>query len=227
MTCPAELLKTSIGKKLIVALTGLVMMGFVVGHLAGNLQIFAGQNQINTYAEKLRHLGPLLWGVRFFLLASVLLHGLASLKLAQENRAARPVAYVHEDTVQATLASRTMVLSGIVLSAFIVYHLMHFTFRVTHPAFAHLKDSLGRHDTYSMMVLGFQNPYVSIFYIVGMGALCFHLSHGASSWAQTFGLTNAKCLACLKHLGNVFAVLIFTGYISIPVCVILNIIKLP
>lgn len=226
MACPGEFLKTSVGKKLVVAVTGLMMIGFVMGHLAGNLQIFMGQNQINTYAEKLRHLGPLLWVVRMILLATVAAHALVSLQLAVENRAARPAPYAHEDTVQATLASRTMVASGILLAAFIVYHLLHFTFRLMHPSFAHLTDSLGRHDTYTMMVLGFQNKWVSAFYVLAMGSLCFHLSHGASSWAQTLGLADAKYLACLKQAAQVFALLIFAGYISMPVCVLLNIIQL-
>lgn len=227
MTCPSGLLKASIGKKVIVALTGLVMIGFVIGHLAGNLQIFMGQNQINAYAEKLRHLGPLLWAVRLFLLASVVLHAAVSVQLARENRRARPVAYAHEKTVQATLASRTMVVSGIGLAAFILYHLMHFTFQKTNPGFAYLHDPLGRHDVYSMMVLGFQDRWASAFYTLGLWALCFHLSHGASSWAQTLGLTHAKGLECLKHFGAFLAVAIFAGYISIPLAVLFNIIKLP
>lgn len=227
MTCPSEILKTSIGKKLIVALTGLAMIGFVLGHLAGNLQIFMGQNQINAYAAKLQHLGPLLWTVRFFLLTAVLLHAGVSIQLARENRAARPQRYVRESTVQASLASRTMVISGLALSAFIVFHLLHFTFRVTHPEFAHLKDSLGRHDTYRMTVLGFQNVWVSLFYVAGMGALCAHLSHGASSWAQTLGVTNAQCLQGLKRLGCAAALIVFLGYTSIPVSVLLHIVKLP
>jgi len=227
MTCPGELLKTSVGKKLVVAVTGLMMIGFILGHLAGNLQIFMGQNQINSYAVKLQHLGPLLWVVRIILLGTVTAHGLASLLLAKENRAARPVSYVRENTVQATLASRTMVASGLLLAAFIIYHLLHFTLRITHPSFAHLTDSLGRHDTYSMMVLGFQNKWVSAFYVAAMGALCFHLSHGASSWAQTLGLTNEKCLACLKAASQVFALIVFAGYVAIPVSVLFNVIKLP
>lgn len=227
MTCPGELLKTSVGKKLVVAVTGLMMIGFILGHLAGNLQIFMGQNQINSYAAKLQHLGPLLWVVRIILLGTVTAHGLASLLLAKENRAARPVSYVRESTVQATLASRTMVASGLLLAAFIVYHLLHFTLRVTHPSFVYLTDPLGRHDTYAMMVLGFQSKWISAFYVVAMAALSFHLSHGASSWAQTLGLTNPKCLACLRTAAQVFGLVIFLGYASIPFCVILNIIKLP
>jgi len=226
MACPGELLKTSVGKKLVVAVTGLMMIGFILGHLVGNLQIFMGQNQINSYAAKLQHLGPFLWVVRIVLLGTVSAHAVVSLLLAKENRAARPVSYARESTVQATLASRTMVASGLLLAAFIVYHLLHFTLRLTQPSFAYLTDSLGRHDTYTMMVLGFQHKWVSAFYVVAMGALCFHVSHGASSWAQTLGLTNAKCLACLKSAAQVFALLIFAGYVSIPVSVLLNVIKL-
>ncbi len=221
-----EVFQSSIGKKAVAAITGLVLFGFVVGHLLGNLQIFMGPGPINAYAEKLRHLGMLLWAVRFFLLLALMIHIGVTLQLARENRRARPVPYKYQDTIQATKASRTMIVSGIGLFAFIVYHLMHFTLCTTNPEFAYLKDSLGRHDVYAMMVLGFKNPVVSTAYVVAIGALCFHLTHGLSSYPQSFGFNNENCMPVFQYLGYAAAFLIFVGYVSIPVAVLLNFVKL-
>lgn len=221
-----ETFESSIGQKALAAISGLILFGFVVGHLLGNLQIFIGPNQINAYADKLRHLGVLLWAVRLFLLAALILHIVITIKLARENRKARPVRYTYEDTVEATAASRTMMISGMGLFAFIVYHLMHFSFFITHPGYAYLKDSLGRHDVYSMMVLGFQGRLVSAVYVVAIAALSFHLSHGASSWAQSLGWSDERWIGFWKRFGNVAAILIFAGYVSIPMAVLMNFLRL-
>ncbi len=163
--------RSSIGKKFIVAVTGVILIGFIVGHLLGNLQIFFGPEYINSYAEKLRALGVLLWVIRVLLLVTVVLHIYFTVRLALDNRRARPTAYAKKEHVKATFASRSMTLSGLIVLAFIVYHLAHFTVRVADPRFALLKaDPLNRYDIYSMMVYGFQNVIVS--------ASCF-LSSGA------------------------------------------------
>lgn len=218
---------SSIGKKAVVTVTGLILVGFVIGHMLGNLQIYLGPAAINSYALKLRHLGPLLWGVRFFLLLALVLHIVFSIKVARENRAARPIHYTKEDTLQATFASRSMMPTGILLFAFIVYHLLHFTWRVTNPGLSHLLDAQGRHDVYSMMVLSFANPLISSVYILAMGPLAFHLGHGASSWCQSLGLANDKNAPCLKALGLALSVILFVGYVSIPVSVLLAWVRLP
>ena len=138
------------------AVTGVILILFVIGHLLGNLQIFLGPDWINSYAEHLRDLGPFLWIIRGFLLVVVLLHIYYTIQLAIENRRARPERYRRKDTVKATLASRSMAMSGLVLLAFIIYHLLQFTIRVTDPRFSTLpKDPSGHYDVYSMMVLGF------------------------------------------------------------------------
>ena len=218
--------RSSIGKKIIVAVTGLILIGFVVGHLLGNLQIFFGPDYINSYAEKLRSLGALLWVIRIFLLAVVVLHIYFTIRLAIDNRRARGGAYIKKDHVKATLASRSMALSGLLLLAFIIYHIAHFTVQVADPRFALLKmDPLNRHDVYSMMVYGFQNLLVSGFYIVAMFLLALHLSHGTSSFFQSLGLNDKKLTPKLARGGRIFAWLIFAGYSSIPVAVLLGLVK--
>src|SRR5207248_10172264 len=144
---------SSVGRKMIVAATGVILILFVIGHLLGNLQIFLGPEWINAYSQHLRYLGPLLWAIRLFLLVSVIIHIYVTIQLAIENRRARPEAYVDREYVKATFASRHMMMSGLIVLAFIVYHIAHFTVRVTDPRFALLKpDPLGHYDVYSMMV---------------------------------------------------------------------------
>ncbi len=226
MTKISAFYRSSIGKKIIVALTGLILIGFIIGHLLGNLQIFLGAEYINSYAEKLRSLGVLLWVIRAFLLVTVLLHIYFTISLALENRRARPDAYKKKRHVKATFASRSMAMSGLILLAFIIFHIAHFTVRVTDPRFQLLKvDPLNRYDVYSMMVFGFQNPIVSGFYILAMFLLALHLSHGTSSFFQSLGLNDKKLTPRLATLGRVFAWLIFVGYISIPIAVLFGIIQ--
>jgi succinate dehydrogenase / fumarate reductase cytochrome b subunit len=219
--------RSSVGRKMIVAVTGVILILFVIGHLLGNLQIFLGPEWINGYAEHLRDLGPLLWVIRAFLLVVVIAHIYYTIRLAIENRRARPERYRRKDTVKATLASRTMVMSGLILLAFIIYHLLHFTVRVTDPRFATLpKDPLGHYDVYSMMIYGFQSPLVSGFYILAMFLLALHLSHGSSSFFQSLGLNNQKLTPRLALGGRIFAWALFVGYSSIPAAVLLGWVKL-
>jgi succinate dehydrogenase / fumarate reductase cytochrome b subunit len=212
---------------MIVAITGIVLILFVIGHLLGNLQIFLGPDWINGYAEHLRDLGPFLWVIRAFLLVTVLVHIYYTIRLAMENRRARPERYRRKETVKATLASRSMVMSGLILLAFIIYHLLHFTVRTTDPRFLALpKDPLGHYDVYSMMILGFQSWLVSGFYILGMFLLALHLSHGSSSFFQSLGLNNQKLTPRLALGGRIFAWCLFIGYSSIPAAVLLGWVKL-
>jgi succinate dehydrogenase / fumarate reductase cytochrome b subunit len=226
VTAPLPFYRSSVGKKFIVALTGVVLIAFIVGHLLGNLQIFLGPDWINSYAEHLRGLGPFLWVIRAVLLLTVLLHILYTISLALENRRARPVRYKRKENIKATFASRSMALSGLILLAFIIYHLAHFTVRVTDPRFLLLKaDPLNRYDVYSMMVYGFQNYFVSGFYVLGMFLLALHLSHGTSSFFQSLGLNDKRLTPKLAIGGRIFAWLIFVGYTSIPVAVLLGLVK--
>jgi len=224
---PQAVYKTSIGKKIIMAITGIIFVGFITGHMLGNLQIFLGQDRLNTYAEALQGLGTLLWFIRAFLLAFVAFHIIFAIILYFENRSSRPIRYVRVHNIESSLASRTKIFSGLLIFFFVTYHLLHFTLIVTNPEYAALKDSLGRHDVYSMMILGFQNYIISGVYILAILSLSFHLSHSVFSLFQTLGLNNAAWVPRLRMISNIFAVLIFIGYVSIPVGILLNFAKLP
>jgi succinate dehydrogenase / fumarate reductase cytochrome b subunit len=213
---------SSIGRKWIVALTGLVLIAYVLGHLAGNLQIFIGQDQINKYAKGLHDLGALLWVARIGLIIAFVLHIVTTIKLVMENRAARPERYAVTNRRQATFAARTMAISGLIVLCFVIYHLLHFTTRDIDPSYKTLHDSLGRHDTYGMMIRGFQNPLASAFYLLGVFLLCLHLSHGFSSFMQTLGLNSHKVGPLISNGGRVLAWLIFAGYASIPLAVLIG-----
>ena len=211
---------------MVVAITGIILILFVVGHLLGNLQIFLGPDWINGYSQHLRDLGPLLWLVRIFLLVTVIIHIYATIRLALENRRARPEPYIDRQYVKATFASRHMVMSGVILLAFIVFHLLQFSFRTTDPRFATLPaDPLGHYDVYSMMVYGFQNYYVSGFYVLGLFLLALHLSHGSSSFFQSLGLNDKKLTPRLALGGRIFAWLLFVGYTAIPIAILFGVIK--
>ena len=220
-------LTTSTGKKYLMALSGLVLVFFVIGHLLGNLQVFLGPEAINRYAVFLRSTGELLWAARIGLLAMVVIHIWTAVSLTLENRAARPIPYTYKRYVKASYASRTMAISGFILLAFIVYHLMHYTFMVVHPEYQNLRDPLGRHDVYSMIVLGFTQPAIALWYVIGVFLLGMHLSHGVSSMFQSLGLNNDALRARLSRAGQVLGWLIFIGYASMPIAVQLGILKLP
>ncbi len=217
---PAHLLDVSIGKKILMAVTGLIVFGWVCGHMLGNLQIFISQNQMNTYAEKLQALGPLLWALRIFVLTIFVVHIWFGIKLKLEAWSARPVGYRSVHTLKATLASRTMIWTGLTIFCFVVYHLLHYTFRVTNPELANLTDSMGRPDVYTMVIKGFSNPIVSIFYILAVGLLSYHLSHGVASMFQSLGLSSDKWQTRLHRLAWLATVILFVGFASIPAAVI-------
>ena len=217
----------SVGKKVLMAITGIILIGFLIVHLIGNLQLFIGQEALNKYAEMLQSLGGLKWGFRLFMLLLAVIHVWKGVVLWLENRRARPVGYRREDTVQASLSSRTMIYTGLLILSFVVYHLLHFTMIVTNPEYASLKDSLGRADVYTMVITGFSNYAIAGVYLVAMFLLAYHLSHAAESFFQTMGWANDKYLPKLKFLSNLFAVVMFLGYASLPIAVLLNIIKLP
>lgn len=217
--------KSSIGKKWLVALTGIVLIAYVIGHLVGNLQIFAAPAQINSYATFLHASPKLLWVIRAFLITCFVLHIVTTIKLVIENRAARPDRYTVTKRVQATWASRLMAVSGIIVLAFVIFHLLHFTSRNIDPRLHPMEDGgvgvmKGEYDVHTMVIEGFRNhPLVTAFYALGLFLLCLHLSHGFSSLLQTLGVNSKKSIAPIAHAGRVLAWLIFAGYILIPVAV--------
>lgn len=218
---------SSIGRKLVVALTGLGLVGFLLGHLAGNLQIFGGPEPLNAYAQTLKDLGPALWVVRLGLLAIALAHVVLTLRLAAENRAARGSRYAVERRIQASAGSRSMLLTGLVVLAFVLYHLAHYTWQVAHPEFAGRLDAAGRHDVYSMVVGSFQQPHIAGLYVVALVLLGLHLSHGVSSVFQTLGFRHPKYEKLLTRAGPVFGALVAAGYLSIPLAVQAGLLALP
>ena len=231
MNIVANLFKSSLGRKYIMAISGGALFLFVVGHLLGNLQIFLGPNAINRYGAFLQANKEILWPARLGLLLMVALHIWAAVKLSAENKAARPIGYADNPVpVAASYASRTMLMSGLIIAAFVLYHLLHYTVQVrslnfTGKDFLSFQDAEGRHDVYRMMVAGFSQPLVSGFYILAMGLLCLHLSHGVSATFQSIGLKNEVCGPLIDRFARAAGWLIFLGYISIPIAILLGYLK--
>ena len=220
---PSAWLFSSIGKKTVVAVTGIVLVAFVIGHLLGNLSIFLGPEAINSYGMHLRDLGPLLWVFRIGLLAAVGLHIWFTMLLWKENLAARPQKYAVFAPMRTTIFARTMRLSGLFILAFVAFHLAHFTLHIVDPGYAQFHTSVdGReaHDVYRMVVLGFRNPFVSLFYVVALALVAFHLSHGMASLFQTLGLATDPLRTFFGTASTILAWLFFLGYSSIPVAIL-------
>jgi succinate dehydrogenase / fumarate reductase cytochrome b subunit len=217
----------SIGKKILMAITGFVSFGYVVGHMVGNLQIFIGQDQINQYAEFLHSMGPMLWVVRAALICFFAVHIWMGIQTKLENWRSRPVGYKYSDTVQATLSSRTMIYTGLMVFSFFVYHILHFTAHVTNPRYVELIDAQGRFDAYSMIILGFQNYWISGVYIIAVALVAFHINHGISSMFQSMGWIVPGCKKNLERIATVVALLIFIGFASIPAAILGGFITLP
>lgn len=216
--------RSSLGKKYIMAISGFALFLFVIAHMAGNLQIFLGRDAINSYAAFLKSKPGLLWSARAGLLILVILHITAAIQLVSENNDARPVKYEEGRPTAASLASRTIFMSGLIIFAFVIYHLLHFTFGVTNPEFLTTKDPGDplRHDVYGMMIAGFTNPWVSAFYIISMGLLCLHLSHGVSSAFQSLGIRNGANVKAIHRAARIAAVVIFIGNCAIVLAVLLR-----
>lgn len=208
---------TTIGKKAVMAVSGIILAAFVLGHLIGNLQIFLGPDQFNGYARTLRHLPELVWPVRITLLVMVLLHIWSSLQLAVVKSEARPVGYLKRRPAGSSYASRTMYWSGPIIAAFVVYHLMQFTFGMGGTPYREF-------DAYGNVIQGFRVPAISIFYIIAMALLCLHLRHGLWSLFQSLGFNHPRHMPIIKRLAGLIALFIFFGFSSIPVAVMLRLV---
>jgi succinate dehydrogenase / fumarate reductase cytochrome b subunit len=209
---------TSIGKKVVMAITGLILFGFVIGHMLGNLQVFMGANQMNAYAAMLKANATLLWGVRIVLLVAVILHIVAAVQLTRMSQRSRPEGYHYKDVIQADYAARTMRWSGPIIAVFVIYHLLHFTTGSVHPRF-------DVHDVYRNVISGFRVWPVSLFYIIAMVALAFHLWHGVWSLFQTLGLINPKSDKIIHRLAAIATLALVIGFISIPMAVLAGLIS--
>ena len=211
---------STIGKKIVMAVTGLILFGFVVGHMAGNLQIFEGPAKLNAYGAFLHSIGELLWPVRILLLICVTLHIVATVQLALRKKRARPVGYSRKQAISSSYASRTMYWSGPIVLAFIIFHLLHLTAGYIHPGAALIEG-----DVYHNVVVGFQVWWVSAWYIFSICLLGLHLRHGLWSLFQTLGVHQPQHTALLQKAAFVIALVIVLGYISIPISVLLGLVK--
>lgn len=223
------ILDSSVGSKILVALTGLGLAVFTVFHMIGNLKLFQGPDAVNAYAYFLKHsLGILIWIARAGLFAIFVLHIVLAVRLKLRAVAARPVPYQFQASVQATFASKTMIWTGIVIGLFTLFHLAHFTFGwITEIEIApgkyvnylSLRDAHDRPDVYSMVVVGFHNPLISFLYIIAQFALFLHLSHGIQSSFQTLGLKNRRFAGTIRLFGLAVAAITLIGNVGIVVAV--------
>lgn len=217
-----RLFSDSIGRKAVMAITGLLMILFVVGHLLGNLTIFAGPDGLNAYAAKLHELAPVVWGTRIVMGVALILHVVLSIQITLENSAAKPDRYAVQNSLRTTFAGKTMIWTGVITAVFIGYHLLHFTFRIT-PNLVLGEDAQSRFDVYTMVVSAMGSALTALVYIVAMISLFLHLSHGIQSAFQTLGLSNAKLLPRWGILGKVVSAIFLVGFGSIPAVILAGI----
>ncbi len=216
---------SSIGKKLVVAVTGLAMVLFLAGHLTGNLLIYAGKEAFDEYAKFLHEAGhgALIWVARVGLIVVLVLHVWATILLTRENKAARKE-YEYKATIQATKSSRIMIWSGLTVLAFIVFHILHFTVRTN----SHLAE-IAKESPYEMVIAGFSGGFlqtlVVLFYVVAITLLCSHISHGVASMFQTLGFRSKKSASLIQRISLGYAAVIWVGFVSIPVAILLGFVK--
>ena len=207
---------SSVGKKAVMAVTGIIGVLFVVGHMVGNLQVFQGAERLNAYGHLLHGpLNELVWGARVALLLALVLHVVAASQLTIRNRAARPVEYTRRTPQVSTFASRTLRWGGVLLLAFIVYHLLDLTIGKVNPAFQ-------EGDVYANLLGSLQRPLIAGFYIVAMGALALHLYHGAWSSLRTLGVAQASASPLKRRAALAVAIIIAAGFAVVPLAVILG-----
>ena len=217
---PVTFWQSTNGKKVVMAVTGAMMFLFVVGHMLGNLQMFEAPEHINAYGHFLHNLGELLWLERGVLTLAIVLHITATVQLALRSKAARPIAYSRREAINSSYAARTMYWSGPIVLVFLIFHLLQFTAGYIHPQSQFIEG-----DVYHNVVAGFQVWWVSAWYIFAMVLLGLHLSHGLWSMFQSVGLAHPRISPLLKNAARSIAALIVLGYISIPISVLLGLIK--
>ena len=216
--------RSSIGRKALMAVTGVALLGYVIVHMIGNLQVYQGRDALNAYAKMLKGMPTLLWSARLLLLALFVAHVYLGITLALENRAARPVGYARFQYEQAGLATRTMVLSGLVILAFVIFHLLHFTLGAVQPAYSEAQDPAGRPDVYAMVVHGFQDPVITISYVVAQLFLGLHLYHAVPSLFQSVGLKHPRFNPLIEKLGLLVSLVIVVGNVSMPLSILFGLV---
>ena len=218
-----DFLRSSIGAKVVMAITGVVLWGFLIGHLVGNLQIFQAPDAINSYAVFLHTLGhgAVLWVVRAALLGCLFLHVVTGLRLAALNRAARPIPYAKKKRLRTSPAALWMAVSGVLLFAFLVFHLNHFTTGMFDPESFGLKDAEGRQDVYKMVWIAFKNPALVVVYLLSQFIVLSHLLHGSASLWQSIGMNHPVWTPVLSGVGRSIALLIFLGNLAIPLIILI------
>jgi succinate dehydrogenase / fumarate reductase cytochrome b subunit len=217
---------SSIGKKLVVALTGLFLVLFIAGHLVGNLVVFMGPEPFNAYAYFLHHMlhGVGIWVFRIVMLVMLGAHIIATVALTKQNKAARK-SYEHPATIQASTSSRYMILTGLTILVFFIYHILHFTARIGNEynnpeLYKFMLDGKEVHNAWKMVIDGFSVWYVTLFYVVAMTMLCSHLMHGVGSIFQTLGFRSKKSTSLIQQISIGYAVVVWVGFISIPLAIL-------
>jgi len=210
--------RSSVGKKIIMAATGLVLVGFVVAHMAGNTLVFQGADRINGYSHFLHSTGELLWLARVVLLVSVILHVDCALRLTVRARRARPVKYLENDPQVSTLASRTMRFGGLILAIFVVLHILHFTTGTLHPDFH-------PGDVYVNLVVGLGVWWVAVGYVIAMLALGLHLYHGVWSSVRTLGIARPSRDPLKRRLALVLAIVVASGFAAVPLAIVIGLVR--
>jgi succinate dehydrogenase / fumarate reductase, cytochrome b subunit len=213
-----EFYRSTIGKKVIMAVTGLLLVGFVVGHMLGHLQVFQSAAKYNAYAHFLQSLGGLLWVARLGLLGAVALHILMAVQLTRIARTARPQAYVQRTPQVSTWASRTIRVGGVLILVFTVFHILHFTTLNIFPEYRNI-------DVYSRLIVAFRKPWLTAIYVIAMVALGMHLYHGAWSSMRTLGLTRASRNPLNRRIAGALAVFVTLGFIAVPLAIAFGVVK--
>lgn len=223
MSWLARYARSSIGAKHVMAVSGLLMLLFAIAHMLGHLQMFGGRDVYNAYAHFLQNLWEVKWPVRAGLVALLVVHVVFAIAVVARNRAARPAGYARYRPRVSSVVGRSMAISGVVVLAFLIFHILHFTLGTVQPSHFHVVDAKDRWDAYGMFVHGFTNPAIYAAYLVGIALLAAHLGHGASAWLQSLGLRHPRYPT--DKLGPAIAVALFAGYMIPPTAVLLGVLS--
>lgn len=210
------------GLKVVMAVSGLLLLLFIIQHLVGNLKVFGGQDAYNSYAEFMQSLGLIKWGARFGLLALLAVHVWAAFKLRARNLAARPSRYAMQQPRASKWYGRTMMITGVIVLVYITFHILHFTAEIVY--YDQLVDAQGRRDIFTNFVRSFQDPLIVLVYVVGNVSLAFHLAHGASSMFRTLGLAQGRFKHALGLAGPVLGFVLGAGNVAMPIACMLGLV---